>query len=415
MKWTNDHSQLQTWIETLNQFNATPGDGITRQLFTPEDMAARRYLISEMEKLGLQVHQDAIGNIYGVAEGTDPSLAPVWSGSHIDTVLHGGSFDGMCGVLCAMESVRIIREAGLSHRRSIVCCIFSGEEPARFGIGCVGSRALIGEMSTQEARERKDVNGVSLYDAMVEVGLDPEKLPTAKVQPGQVHAHIELHIEQNVHLERQGVPIGVVTSICAPSNLVVTVSGRSGHAGGMAMTERWDAFAAVAEMALEVERIGRTESTSDFTTATVGRVNVEPNQSNIVPGKVVFTVDVRDAAKASKDRIMEMIKAMIMDVAAKRGITAEIYVQNHDTPMPCAPFLQDIIEGHCQDQGVPCMKMVSGPFHDALHIGEFCPVGMIFIPSKAGLSHCPEEWTDYGDVCRGSRILASTLLDVANQ
>jgi len=414
MKWTNDHVQLQHWIETLNQYNCTPGTGVTRQLFTPEDMAARKYIMGEMEKLGMSVRVDAMGNIFATFEGTDPSLPPVWSGSHLDTVYQGGSFDGICGVLCAMESVRIMRQAGIQPKRSIVVCVFSGEEPARFGIGCVGSRALIGEMSAETAKKHKDINGVSLYDAMKEVGLDPELIPTAKVEEGQVFAHIELHIEQNVHLDREGLNIGIVTSICAPSNLVVTISGRSGHAGGMAMTERWDAFAATAEMAMEIERIGRTESTSDVTTATVGSVRVEPNQSNIVPGKVVFTVDVRDAAKASKDRIMEMIKAMIYEVAEKRGVKADIYDQNHDTPMPCAPFLQDIIEGHCVEQGHSYKKMVSGPFHDAMHIGEFTPVGMIFIPSKNGLSHCPDEWTDYEDVCRGSQVLASTLLDVAN-
>lgn len=415
MKWNNDVTQIQTWIETLKQFNCTPEAGITRHLFTPEDMAARKYIIGEMEKLGLTVSQDAIGNIYAVCEGTEPELAPVWSGSHLDTVYQGGAFDGISGVVSALESIRLIKEAGLSHKRSIVAAVFSGEEPARFGIGCIGSRALIGQLTTEMTKEYKDPDGISLYDAMVHVGLDPEKLHEAIKHPGDVYASVELHIEQNVHLDREGIPLGIVTSICAPSNLIVTVSGRSAHAGGMSMGERKDAFMAVAEMALEIEKIGRTESTSEFTTATVGMVNVEPNQSNIIPGRVVFTVDVRDAAKASKDRIMELVKAAILHIADERGVTADIYVQNHDTPMPCDPHLMDIIEGHCKDMGVAYKKMVSGPFHDTLHIGEFAPSAMIFVPSKNGLSHCPEEWTDYADVCRGSRILASTLLDVANE
>lgn len=415
MKWNNDAAQIRTWIETLTQFNCTPEAGITRQLFTPEDMAARKYIIGEMEALGLKVSHDAIGNIYAVCEGTEPELAPVWSGSHLDTVYHGGAFDGISGVVCAMEAIRLIKEAGLSHKRNLVAVVFSGEEPARFGIGCVGSRALIGELSTEQAKTYKDVNGISLYDAMKEVGLDPEKLHEAKKHSGDVYASVELHIEQNVHLDREGLPIGIVTSICAPSNLVVTVSGRSGHAGGMFMEERKDAFAAVCEMALEIERIGQTESTSDFTTATVGSVKVEPNQSNIIPGRVVFTVDVRDAAKSSKDRIMDLIQAAILRIAEERGVKAEIHVQNHDTPMPCDPHLVGIIEGHCKDMNLSYKKMVSGPFHDSLHIGEFAPVGMIFVPSRNGLSHCPEEWTDYEDVCRGSRVLASTLLDVANE
>ena len=181
------------------------------------------------------------------------------------------------------------------------------------------------------------------------------------------------------------------------------------------MEERRDAFAAVCEMALEIERLGRTESTSEFTTATVGSVNVEPNQTNIIPGKVTFTVDVRDAAKSSKDRIIGLIREAIKRIAESRQVSAKIREQNNDTPMPCDPHIMELIKQYCEEWEIPFKRMVSGPFHDSLHTGEFAPAGMIFVPSRNGLSHCPEEWTDYEDLVRGSRILASVLADLASE
>lgn len=415
MEWNNDETYIRKWIENLKQFNRTPGAGITRQLFTPEDMAARVYIKNEMEHLGLEITEDAMGNIFAVSEGTEPKLAPIWSGSHLDTVYQGGAFDGISGVVCAMEAIRMIGEAGISHKRNLTAVVFSGEEPARFGIGCIGSRAMIGAMTVQDTKKYCDQDGISLWEAMKNVGLDPEKIPEAIKRPGDVYATVELHIEQNVHLDRENIPIGIVTSICAPSNLIVEVEGRSAHAGGMSMEERRDAFAAACEMSLEIERLGKTESTSDFTTATVGSVKVEPNQSNIIPGKVTFTVDVRDAAKESKDRIMGLIRKAIERIAQARQVNVTIGEQNNDTPMPCDPHIMELIQKYCEDSKIPFKKMVSGPFHDSLHTGEFAPAGMIFVPSRNGLSHCPEEWTSYEDLVRGSRILASVLADLAEE
>lgn len=415
MEWNADTKRIQTWIETLSKYNATPGVGNTRQLFTPEDMEARRYIIREMEDLGFSVSQDSIGNIYAVCEGTEPDLAPVWSGSHIDTVFQGGAFDGISGVVCAMEAIRLIKESGVPHKRNLVAAVFSGEEPARFGMGCIGSRALVGRFTTEMTRELHDPDGITLYDAMKDAGLDPGTVSDARKNPGEVYAHVELHIEQNVHLDREGLPVGIVSSICAPSNFIVEVTGRSAHAGGMSMEERKDAFTAASEMALAVEQIGKTESKSEYTTTTVGNVKVEPNQSNVIPGRVEFTVDIRDAGKDSKDHVSRRIIETIEGIAEKRGVTVRVEQQNNDRPMPCDPHLMEILERHCKAQGAAYKKMVSGPFHDSLFIGEFTPVGMLFVPSRDGLSHCPEEWTDYTYLGTGSQILAAALAELANE
>lgn len=415
MNWKADKNRIQTWIETLTTFNKTPGAGVTRQLFTKEDMEARAYIIKEMEALGLTVSKDCIGNLYAVLPGTDRKLAPVWSGSHLDTVYQGGAFDGISGVVCAMEAARLIKESGRPHKRDLVVTMFSGEEPARFGIGCIGSRALVGRLTTEMTKELCDADGISLYDAMAQAGLDADALPSIIKKPGDVYASVELHIEQNLYLERAGLPIGLVSSICAPSNLIVEVTGRSAHAGGMSMEERTDAFTAAAEMALEIEAVGRRESTSEFTTTTVGSVRIEPNQSNIIPGKVVFTIDIRDAAKASKDRIIALISEKLNEIAAKRGVFVKWEIQNDDTPMPCDSHIMELMENYCKEMGLGCQKMVSGPFHDSLFLGEFVPVGMIFVPSKAGLSHCPDEWTEYEDLAQGSQVLTAVLYELCNE
>lgn len=414
-EWKADRTRIQSWIEHLSQFNATPGTGNTRQLFTQEDIGGRRYIIDEMKALGLEVSCDDIGNIYGVCKGSGEGLAPVWSGSHIDTVYQGGAFDGISGVVCAMEAVRMIREKGIPHKRDLVVTVFSGEEPARFGMGCIGSRVLSGHLTTDQAKKLMDPDGISLYEAAKQAGYTPDCLERSIKKPGDVYASVELHIEQNALLEREGLPLGVVTSICAPSNFVVEVTGRSAHAGGMSMEDRRDAFTAACEMALAVEECGRNESQSEYSTATVGSVKVEPNQSNIIPGKVEFTIDIRDAGKESKDHIGKMILERMEAIAEKRGVQVSWRQQNNDAPMPCDLHIMEKIERYSEEMGIPYKKMVSGAFHDSMFLGEFCPVGMIFVPSRDGLSHCPEEWTDYQYLETGSQVLAAVLAELANE
>lgn len=408
-----DAGQIQAWLEAINEFNSTPEFGTTRVLFTEPEVKAREYVKGEMRKLGLQIHEDAIGNIFGIYEGTDNALAPVWTGSHIDTVLNAGMFDGMSGVVAGLEAVRLIKEAGIRPKRSLAVVVYTSEEPTRFRLGCLGSRALAGKLDAAAAYTLHDAEGKSLYDVLEKLGFpvgDFAQVPKAK---GEVFAAVELHIDQTGVLEKAGQTVGIVKTICAPSVLEITVEGRQSHAGGTSMSARRDAYMAACEMALAAERLGR-ESTSEYTTVTVGKVQVIPNAVNVIPGKVLFSLDIRDADFASKNKLTAEFHQQAEAIAARRGVTVAIKEVNNDRPMPCDPDIQQVIEANCRKLHVPYMKTISGAFHDSMLVGEFAPVAMIFVPSHGGISHSPREWTDFAEIAAGTDVLTETLLALAS-
>lgn len=406
---------LSAWIEGLDQFNRTPGVGTTRQYLTAEDMSARAWLKGEFAALGLEVAEDCMGNLYGTLPGSDPALAPVWTGSHFDTVLHGGKYDGIAGVVAGMEALRLIRSSGLPHRRSLTVVGFAAEEPARFGIGCIGSRALAGRLDVEALKLIHALDGPSLYDELKRCGYDCDRIGALKKQPGDVFCTLELHIEQNCQLEQAGVTLGLVKAICAPLNLLVTVTGQASHAGGTPMNIRRDAFAAACEMSLALEQLVRSNPNSEYCVGTVGSVMLEPGASNVIPGKAQFTVDIRDCSPASKDWLLEQVQTSFAGIAQHRGVELAIEIQNNDTPAVSSPALLARLEHNCAARGVSAMPLISGAFHDSLFTALFAPGAMLFIPSKAGLSHCPEEWSSVDDLARGAEVLADTLYQLSEQ
>lgn len=408
-----DAGHIKNWLETINTFNSTPEFGTTRVLFTEPEVGSRNYVKAEMAKLGMKIHEDAIGNIFGVYEGTDPEAAPVWTGSHIDTVLNAGMFDGMSGVVAGMEAVRLIKEAGIRPQRSLVVIVYTSEEPTRFRLGCLGSRALAGKLGKEEAMALYDADGKSLYEVLTDLGFPVEEFAKVPKQQGEVFAAVELHIDQTGVLERAGKKVGIVKTICAPSVLEVEVIGKQSHAGGTSMEERHDAFMGASEISLAAEKLGR-ESTSEYTTVTVGKVEVIPNAVNVIPGKVVFSIDIRDAEYDSKNRLVAELRQQVAAIAQQRGITVTIREVNNDVPMPCAKNIQAIIESSCQNLQIPYMHTISGAFHDSMLVGEFAPVAMIFVPSHDGISHSPKEWTDFEEIAAGTDVLVETLLALAN-
>ena len=407
-----DAKQIKAWLEHINTFNATPEFGTTRVLFTEPEVAARNYVKEEMKKLGLAVSEDAIGNIFGIYEGTDKEAAPVWTGSHIDTVLHAGMFDGMSGVVAGLEAVRLIREAGIRPKRSLAVVVYTSEEPTRFRLGCLGSRALAGRLNAAEAAALYDAKGKSLHEVLTQLGFPVKEFDKVPKQRGDVFAAVELHIDQNGVLEQAGQTVGIVKTICAPSVLEVEVKGRQSHAGGTSMQERHDAFMAACEISLAAETLGR-ESASEYTTVTVGKLEIIPNAVNVIPGKVLFSIDIRDVDYESKNELVEKIRQAAADIEVRRGITANIREVNNDHPMPCDPGIQRIIEKSCQQQQIPYMHTISGAFHDSMLVGEFAPVAMIFVPSHGGISHSPQEWTDFEEIAVGTDVLTETLLELA--
>ncbi len=409
-----DEARIKQWIDEIDQFNDTPGEGTTRWYLTDTEWNARLYLAEEMKKLGLDVRMDCMGDLFATLPGTDRSLAPVWTGSHYDTVLHGGKFDGVAGVVAGLEAVRIIRESGIAHKRDITVVAYSAEETARFGIGCLGSRVMADRLSTEDTKKIFAGDGPSLYDELKKRGLEPEEIKNSRVRKGDVFCAIEMHIEQNSVLEKTGTPLGIVKAICAPLNYTVTVTGIAAHAGGMPMTERKDAYAAASEMSLALERIVRENKLSEYCTGTVGRIVLTPNVPTVIPAKAEFTVDVRDCSAESKNTLKALIEKEFHEIAKRRGVGLEMIMHNNDTPAVSAPALVRMFEEACEERGIRYQSCISGPFHDSLFVSEFAPIGMLFVPSRDGLSHCPQEWTDTADIKLGTDVMAETLVKLAN-
>lgn len=414
MKIRANAENIKTWLETINTFNSTSDFGTTRVLFTDVEVKAREYVKSEMKKLNLQVHEDAIGNIFGVLEGTRPDLPPVWTGSHIDTVLNAGMFDGMSGVVAGLEAARLIQANNLKHERNIVIIVYTSEEPTRFKLGCLGSRALAGKLDEEKAKQLTDNNGSTLYDVLKKLGFSVQNFPKVPIKKGSVYGAVELHIDQNGILEKAKKTIGIVKTICAPSVLEAQVIGRQSHAGGTNMQDRCDAFMATAEIALALEKLGRN-SISEYTTATIGKIEVVPNAENVIPGKVIFSIDIRDCDYECKNHLISDLKEKIKEIEAERKVQVKLTQYNNDYPMKCDTNIIKKLENACEKEHIPYIKTISGAFHDSMLVGEFAPVAMIFVPSRNGISHSPDEWTDFGDIATGTDVLTDVLVELANE
>lgn len=408
-----DEKIIENLINEINQFNATPEFGTTRVLFTKQELASRKYIKNKMCALGLSVTEDCIGNIFATLKGTNPELSPVWTGSHIDTVPNAGKFDGMAGIVAGLEALRIIKESGEQHKRNITLVVYTSEEPTRFGLSCLGSRALSGDLDTEVCKQIFDKSGRSLYDKLIELGYDAQNIPSLKKSKGDIYASVELHIEQSVSLEKNKKTIGIVDKICAPSDFTVEVIGRQSHAGGTSMKNRRDAFAAASEMSVALENLAK-KCTSEYNTATIGLVTVVPGAVNVIPGKCTFTVDLRDCNKETKDKLITEFTSEFYKIADKRHVQVIITEECNDTPLTCSQDIKNIIQEICIKKNISFLNLVSGAYHDTLFVGKFAPSAMIFVPSKNGISHSPEEWTNFSDIAKGTDVLADTLLKLSN-
>lgn len=409
--------RIEQWINKIDTFK-TKGAGTTRLPFSKEEMECRRYLMEEMKQLGLKVTVDSLGNITGRLPGTDFGLAPVWTGSHIDTVLEAGKFDGVSGVVAGLEAVRLIRESGIIHKRDICVNVYTSEESTRFSVGCIGSRAMAGHLAKDELGKISDRNGNTLESLLLQNGFSLTEYHQIVKKKGEVYCAVELHIEQSPNLEKNHKTIGIVDAVCAPSNLIITLTGEQSHAGGTSMQDRQDAFMAASEIALALEKAAK-EGSSAYTTGTVGYVEVTPNAVNVIPGKVVMSIDVRDCDYLSKKQVVDALIQKAGMIAKRRKIQLEIEEKCDDVPMKCDEHVVSVIEDACKKicrkERKEYMHTMSGAYHDSLFIGEFAPVGMIFVPSKNGVSHSPAEWTDYSDIAVGTDVLTQALIQLANE
>jgi hydantoinase/carbamoylase family amidase len=387
------------------------GGGITREVYTPEYAEATEYVSALMRDAGLEVRVDAVGNLYGRWMGTEPAAARVLSGSHFDTTLNAGSLDGVLGVLGGVEAVRVMRRDGAQPRRTIEIIGIAGEEP-RFGAGCIGSRAMAGDIGRTELDEMVDRDGISVAEAMRSCGFDPDRLDDALLDVDSVYAFVELHIEQGAVLEANGLPIGVVEHIAAPHDLHVTLRGSATHSGATPMHLRRDALVGAAEIVSAVERLAEG-SPSGSTVGTVGVLRVSPGAVNIVPGEVQMDIDIRDSDLAAREGVVDALRLTLSQVAERRNLELEVSTIARDVPAACSPRVVGAVRLACEELELGNMSMISGAYHDAMVLGAKVPMGMIFVPSIGGVSHHPAEATAPEDLDRGVAVLARTLARLA--
>jgi len=289
--------------------------------------------------------------------------------------------------------------------------VFTSEEPTRFGIGCLGSRLLSGTLSPEKARRLKDGNDESLDEVRRTAGLSGE-LDAVKLPRGYYKGFVELHIEQGPLLERQGVPLGIVTKIAAPASARVSIEGAGGHAGGVLMPDRQDALCAASELVLAIENAARTSGSVD-TVATVGMCEVFPGAVNSIPSRVRISVDVRDTDLERRDEVMRTMETASQQISARRRVSIEIELVNADAPAECAPEVVDALSESCRKRGEKFQLMISRAYHDSLFISRIAPVAMLFIPCRNGYSHRPDEYASIEDVARGTLVLAETLASLS--
>jgi ureidoglycolate amidohydrolase len=411
MKLEIDGARLTSEIEALALISEAPAPAVTRIVFTPADLKARAWLKSRCEEAGLSVRTDAVGNTFVRWAGSDPALAAVGTGSHIDAIPNAGKYDGVVGVLGGLEAIRALQRSGFRPRHSIELLVFTSEEPTRFGIGCIGSRLLSGTLSADAARCLKDNEDAALDDVCAQAGFGGE-LETAKLAGSYYKAFIELHIEQGPLLEQQRIPLGIVTSIAAPASLRISIEGSGGHAGGVLMPERRDALCAAAELILFVEQAARATGAVD-TVATVGICEVFPGAVNSIPARVRLSADIRDTNLRRRDGVVQELERAGKAIAAKREVSIRTELINADAPADCAPEVIEALSASCRKNNFNFLPMVSRAYHDSLFMSRIAPTAMLFIPCRNGYSHRPDEYASPEDILRGTLVLAETLAALA--
>ncbi|BAE85951.1 Zn-dependent hydrolase [Desulfitobacterium hafniense] len=398
-------------LRELGKIGYRESGGVTRHAFTPEDRAAKDLVISYMQEAGLIVREDAVGNLIGRREGRNPQAPVVLTGSHIDTVCDGGIYDGGLGIIGAIEVLQSFNEQGISTEHPIEVYAFNDEEGSRFSFSMFGSRGVIGDL-TEKDLEIKDRNGITVAEAMGNQGYDPNKIKDAVRSPEELKAFIELHIEQGKVLECNNLSVGIVTGIVNELWMKLIVKGEAGHAGATPMNLRQDALVAAAEMIQVIEKEAKKTGS---TVATVGRLNVFPGGINIIPGRVEFTLDLRDTSQEISDQVEAAIFKELDRICQERGVQLETELLQRIPPAPCSKEFQIAAKEACKKIGLQYFCLPSGAGHDAMQMVNICPIGMIFIRSKDGISHNPAEWSSSEDCADGVNVLYHVLLDTAVQ
>jgi hydantoinase/carbamoylase family amidase len=392
-------------LDELARIGGRPDGGVTRVAWSRELFDAYDWVGDRLRELGLAVEVDPAGNL--LAKWEAGAGSPVLVGSHLDTVPSGGRFDGVLGVVAALHAVRLLKEEGFEPHRPLWVAAFMDEEGTRFNAALFGSRAFTGE-DVSGLGDRVDTSGTSLREAMAAAGHDIDRAGEAD-RAGDVGAYFELHIEQGPVLEARGIEIGVVTSIVGLRGYRVLLHGQANHAGTTPMGLRRDALAGAARIALELREAARAR---EAVTANVGRIAVEPGGANVVPGLADFTIDVRATTPAGMAELEALVEEIVARVAAEEGLEADLQPTFALEPLELDPGLVDVVERAAAAEGATSLRMPSGAGHDAMLIGRRAPAAMIFVPSRGGISHSPEEYSSPAHVELGMRVLADALRQV---
>lgn len=405
-QFNNNVERLQEDITALSELVEQDRPLYTRRPFTTEYEQSRAWLTSEMEKAGLSVSVDAASNLIGKRVGSRPELPAIVIGSHTDSVVGGGRFDGIIGVIAGIEIARQLNEQNLEIEHTLLIVDFTAEEASEFGISTIGSRGMVGNLS-EEVLERRNHMDLQLSDGLRQLGGRPSAIQKEKKISGDIRLYLELHIEQGPVLEQTNHQLGVVTGIVGIRRFRVICDGEANHAGTTPMNMRTDALTAASEVVLSIESAA-TQTYHTQIVGTVGRLFVEPNASNVVPGMVTFDFELRSLSSDLLDEVSGQIEQSIKEISSRRDINLTIEPLSISKSIVISEEVIDGIEYSCKEIG-SSMKLPSGAGHDANQLASIAPVGMIFVPSQKGISHSSEEWTDYDLVLKGINALWNSV------
>src|SRR5215472_9142427 len=405
-KFHVNSARLQGTLEKLSEFGRNPGGGVTRIGFSETDLAAREYVTGLMKQAGLQVRVDPAGNLFGWRAGSE-SLPTLLFGSHIDSVLHGGNFDGDVGSMGAIEVMRALNDHNVKTRHPLEAVIWSNEEGNHFSLGTLGSGVAAGQLGP-EILDRKDEQGLTLADWLRRYGQDPSHLTEARIPRGALAGSLELHVEQGPTLDETKVPIGVVQGIVGIREWDCVVTGFANHAGTTPMNRRKDALAAASKDVLGVRNMVRAES--GFQVGTVGYMKAEPGARNVIPGRAEFPVELRDLDTAKLDRMWEHIQEKFKQTDKEENVQTSCTPLEDVAPAQANQAMQNAIREAAKALGLATTDLPSRAAQDSQNIARIAPMAMIFVPSRDGISHSPKEFTSWQDVANGAEVLYRTVL-----
>ena len=405
-----DFARLLELLKTYSK--NTESGGITRLAYSREDEQAHGYLIDLMATHGLKIRQDAMGNVFARLPGSNPSLPAIGTGSHLDTVPEGGPYDGVLGVIAGLYALLQFKPGEL--QRDLEVIVFRAEESSRFGLSCIGSKILAGYVDHDKWQQNKDDSGLTLFDGMDKAGYNSQALDSCRLPSDYLDAFVEVHIEQGRCLERAEKSIGIVYGIAAPTRFEIQVNGHADHSGATPMGQRSDALVASADIIKDLHNSACKES-GQGTVGTVGKINIFPNSMNVIPGSTQFYVDIRGVEIDSIKRVVSSLHSSINKAQSDNNVEINIRQISNEEPVVLDNAICEVIAGHCAEQNIPSMRLMSGAGHDSMYMAKQFPTAMIFVPSLDGISHHPDEYTKMDDCINAANLLAATLKTLANK